>query len=171
MKLLPSNLRTLLLPLLLSALWLSCVAVYAEGPTKTIDDRVAEIAGELMCPVCQGQSVSESNSELAHEMRSVIKAKLEQGETREQIIDYFVARYGQSVKGAPPTHGAYSLMWILPWAIVIVGLIVIGVIFKKQSNTNSEANDARNSAGSRDKDISKEDYEARIKRELESLDN
>lgn len=171
MKLPTNNLRTPLLLLILCAFWLSCVAVYAEGPTKTIDDQVAEIAGELMCPVCQGQSVSESNSELAIQMRSVIRAKLEQGEGREQIVDYFVARYGQSVKGAPPTHGAYSLMWILPGAIVLVGLIVIGIIFKKQSNKNSPTNDLRKSAESRDKDISKEDYEARLRRELESLDN
>ncbi|NIP31578.1 MAG: cytochrome c-type biogenesis protein CcmH [Candidatus Dadabacteria bacterium] len=93
--------------------------------SQSIEDQVTEIGNELMCPVCQGQSVAESNSGLAKDMRAIIKQKLEQGETKEQIIDYFISRYGDSILGAPPAKGMGYILWLLPFLSLCVGVFII----------------------------------------------
>ena len=54
-----------------------------------------------MCPVCEGQSVAESNAQLARDMRAVIKTKLLEGNTKEEIMDYFVSSYGETILASP----------------------------------------------------------------------
>ena len=72
------------------------------------------IAQELMCPVCAGQTVAESNSTLAIQMREQIRVRLRRGETREQILAYFVGQFGESVLAAPPRRGGYLVLWLAP---------------------------------------------------------
>jgi cytochrome c-type biogenesis protein CcmH len=98
------------------ALWLSLVAgAQAQG----YDDQAWRIAQELQCPICQGQSVAESNSQLATQMRALIREKLAAGESREAILQYFVERYGENVLMSPPRGGFSSVAWVAP----IVGLL------------------------------------------------
>lgn len=89
---------------------------------QTLDDRVRDIARQLMCPVCEGQTVVESSSELAEQMRAVIREQLEDGQPPEQILDYFVARYGESILAAPPKRGLNLLVWIGPFAVLLGGV-------------------------------------------------
>jgi cytochrome c-type biogenesis protein CcmH len=97
-------------------------AAYA-GPT--LDDQVYAIARELMCPVCAGQTVAESNSQLAEQMRAIIRERLQAGQTREQIIAYFVAQFGEGTLAAPPPRGSGLLLWLsLPLALVAGALIL-----------------------------------------------
>ena len=94
-------------PNILSAglfLSLSLLAAF-QADAETLEDRIAEISGELMCPVCEGQSVAESNAQLARDMRAVIKTKLLEGNTKEEIIDYFVSSYGETILASPPPRG------------------------------------------------------------------
>ncbi|MDR7500359.1 MAG: cytochrome c-type biogenesis protein CcmH, partial [Armatimonadota bacterium] len=80
---------------------------------------------ELMCPVCEGQTVAESNATLAVQMRAEIRARLQRGETREQILDYFVSQFGESVLAAPPKRGAGLVLWLTPVAAFAVGILVL----------------------------------------------
>lgn len=109
--------------------------------SQSIDDEAREISYLLMCPVCQGQSVAESNSELAQDMRSIIKQKLEAGESKEEIINYFVDRYGESILGYPPVKGVNLLLWILPALAVVMGGIAIGLfLHRSKTPTGQEIN-------------------------------
>ena len=82
------------------------IGLLTQDPVAdTIDDQVREISHLLMCPVCQGQTVEESNSDLAEDMRRIIRKRLEQGESKEEIIAYFVDRYGETILAAPPAKG------------------------------------------------------------------
>ena len=72
------------------------IATLNADQKSNIEDEVREISGLLMCPVCQGQSVSESNSQLAEDMRNSIRSQLKEGKSREQILSYFKSRYGES---------------------------------------------------------------------------
>jgi len=94
----------------------------AAVSAQTIDDRVRDIARQLMCPVCEGQTVAESSSELAEQMRAVIREQLEGGQHPEQILDYFVGRYGESILAAPPKRGLNLLVWIGPFAVLLGGV-------------------------------------------------
>ena len=91
----------------------------------TLEDQVAEISGELMCPVCEGQSVAESNAQLARDMRAVIKTKLLEGNTKEEIIDYFVSSYGETILASPPPRGFSVILWLLPVLSVLIGAAII----------------------------------------------
>ncbi|MEQ9620130.1 MAG: cytochrome c-type biogenesis protein CcmH [Deltaproteobacteria bacterium] len=110
---------------------------YADA--ESLDDRVNEVSHSLMCPVCQGQSVAESNSNLAQDMRQIIRKKLQEGESKEQIIAYFVNRYGETILAAPPAKGMNWLLWILPALAVVAGGLGIG-LFLYKSGSGKQAN-------------------------------
>ncbi|MGH7799875.1 MAG: cytochrome c-type biogenesis protein [Thermodesulfobacteriota bacterium] len=99
-----------------------------------IDNQVREISYLLMCPVCQGQTVAESNSELATQMRAIIKQKLEEGESKKEIIAYFVDRYGETILGAPPPKGANWLIWVLPALALLFGGAGIAIFLHKSKS-------------------------------------
>ena len=85
-----------------------------------LERKVLDIAAELRCTVCQNQPVSESNSDLARDMRAIIREQLQAGKTREEIIAYFVARYGDFVLLKPPYQDAGAVLWIAPLALLVV---------------------------------------------------
>ena len=91
----------------------------------TLEDQVADISGELMCPVCEGQSVAESNAQLARDMRAVIKTKLLEGNSKEEIIDYFISSYGETILASPPPRGFSVILWLLPVLSVLIGAAII----------------------------------------------
>lgn len=78
------------------------------------------IAKDLRCAVCQNQPVSESNSDLARDMRAIIREQLEAGKSRDEIVDYFVSRYGNYVLMKPPYDQAGTLLWLAPVLLLIV---------------------------------------------------
>jgi cytochrome c-type biogenesis protein CcmH len=98
--------------LLLLVAWvgLAAGARAAEDPEREVRD----IAAALRCPVCQSLSVADSPSELAQQMRELIRRKVAAGERRGQIVDYFVARYGEDVLLDPPRRGFTLLLWLGP---------------------------------------------------------
>ncbi|MER3406304.1 MAG: cytochrome C biogenesis protein CcmH [Chloroflexota bacterium] len=107
-------------------LWLLILVALAAPVTPVVhgedlDERVRQIASQLQCPVCQSVSVADSPSELARQMRGVIRQKLEQGETPEQIIQYFIDRYGEGVLLNPPKRGFALGAWLAPLAILLAG--------------------------------------------------
>jgi len=110
----------------------------AFAAEKSIDDRVNEIAYHLMCPVCQGQSVAESNSNLANDMRMIIRKQLEEGKTNQEVLDYFVKRYGDSILSSPPTKGINWLLWIMPGVAVALGAAGIALFLHKSKRPENE---------------------------------
>ncbi len=113
--------RSAVLPLLMALVLLAVPAVHADD----LEERVRQIASQLQCPVCQSVSVADSPSELARQMRGVIRQKLEQGETPEQIIQYFIDRYGEGVLLNPPKRGFTLGAWLVPLAILLAGSWVV----------------------------------------------
>ncbi len=118
---------TAISPKVLSAglfLLLSVFIVF-RADADTLEDQIADISGELMCPVCEGQSVAESNAQLARDMRVVIRAKLLEGKTKEEIIDYFISSYGETILASPPPRGFSAILWLLPILSVLIGAAII----------------------------------------------
>lgn len=133
-----NNMRHISLFILTLAIFGSLI--YTEpalSQEKTLDDQVSEISHSLLCPVCRGQSVAESNSNLAQDMRHVIRKKLQEGQNRDEIIAYFVDTYGETILGAPPAKGVNWFLWILPGLAIVFGLFGIG-IFLYQAGSNKE---------------------------------
>ena len=120
-KLLIVNIITL--ALLLAPTFVITTKVYAESQPANIDDQVRQIAKDLKCLVCENESVADSPSPLAADMRETIKEKLLAGETPEQIKAYFVQQYGEQILLTPPKEGFGLLVWSWPiLAIIICGI-------------------------------------------------
>ena len=134
---------------------------------KSIDDRTKEISYLLMCPVCQGQSVGESNSNLANDMRDIIRKQLEQGKSKEEVLAYFVNSYGESILATPPPKGIDWLLWLLPALGIIIGGIGITLfLFKAQKDERKENNMKDNAQADGDKE-----YLKKIEEELKKNDS
>lgn len=98
----------------------------SELRTETAIDRdLRQISQQLRCPVCQGQNLFDSNSGLAEEMRELVREQLREGRSREQIIDYFVDRYGDFVRLAPKTSGPQAILWVWPFAAALVASLLL----------------------------------------------
>jgi cytochrome c-type biogenesis protein CcmH len=90
-----------------------------------LDQRSAEVAGLLRCPVCQGLSIADSPSEMATNMKGQVRELLARGYTQEQILKYFELSYGQFVLLKPKFQGVNTLVWILPILALIIGIVVV----------------------------------------------
>jgi cytochrome c-type biogenesis protein CcmH len=135
--------------------------------SESIDDEAREISYLLMCPVCQGQSVAESNSELAKDMRLIIRQKLEAGESKQEIINYFVNRYGDSILGYPPVKGVNLLLWVLPALAVVFGGIGIGLfLYRSKATTGEEISVGKVQNTKEDKE-----YLKMVEKDLKDLDS
>jgi cytochrome c-type biogenesis protein CcmH len=99
---------------------------------ESVDQVAWEIARELRCPVCQNLSVADSSSELAGQMREIIRVKVAAGEPRDEILAYFVERYGEEVLAAPPAVGFAGLAWWGAAAIPLVGLAFAAIYLRQR---------------------------------------
>jgi len=100
-------------------------AISRVAHADQIDDETRRIGKQLQCPVCSGAAVSDSPSELAGQMRNVIRARLQAGESEEQIVAYFVERYGDGVLLEPPRRGIGLLVWIAPLGALAAGGLLL----------------------------------------------
>ena len=95
-------------------------------PTEqTKDDLYIKLEKEIMCPVCDGQTLDQSQSLIAEDMKNSIKEKIAEGYNEEEIKNYFVDRYGENVVAYPSTTGFNLLAYLVP----ILGLILSILIF------------------------------------------
>jgi cytochrome c-type biogenesis protein CcmH len=119
--------------LLLAATLLTAVgtAAYAVEPSERLADpaleaRARALSQELRCLVCQNQSIDESNADLAHDLRVLLRKRLAAGDTDKQALDYIVARYGVFVLLYPPFEPTTYLLWLTPPMLVLgIGALLV----------------------------------------------
>lgn len=102
----------------------------ALAHADALDDGVRRIGLQLQCPVCEGETVADSPSGLATDMRSVIRAKLSAGESDTQILEEFVASYGDGILTEPPKRGISLGVWIAPIVGLALGAVVLGLLLR-----------------------------------------
>ena len=93
-----------------------------------------------MCPVCPGESIDQSQNPLAIQMREIIKDKLDQGWSDQQVKDYFVERYGPSILLSPPSSGVSLIIWIVPPIIIVFAILILILVIKSMTK-NRMVND------------------------------
>ena len=99
---------------------------------KQLIDKTREISQNIRCLVCQNQSIDESNSDLAKDLKILIKDKLKDGISEEEIYSFLRDRYGDSILLKPPLKTNTILLWFLPFIILIFGSIFV-IKFMKSS--------------------------------------
>lgn len=107
-----------------------------------------EVASQLRCPVCQGVSIQDSPSELAQQMRTVVKEQLAAGKSGEQVKDYFISKYGEWILLEPKAAGFNMLVYALPALLVLGGGVMLVFLVKKW--TAAPAGSAAPTAGDDD---------------------
>ncbi len=110
---------TLLLALFLSAVFTPSAAAQSGQPVT--DDDVNEIARDLYCPVCESTPLDVCPTQACADWREIIRTKLSQGESEQQIKDYFAEQYGPRALAEPPQEGFTLAVWIIPIAAVLIG--------------------------------------------------
>jgi cytochrome c-type biogenesis protein CcmH len=103
----------------IATIW-STLWIVASGQ-QTLDARVQRVASQLKCLICQGESVADSPSTLAQQMRSVIREKLQSGQSEQEVIQYFERSYGDKILWSPPWQGFSLLAWLVPIAFLLSG--------------------------------------------------
>ena len=91
-------------------------------------DRFRELTKELRCPKCQNQDIADSNAPIATDLRREIYRMLGEGKDNQQILDFMVARYGDFVLYKPALTRKTAVLWFGPFALLLGGLVLIGVI-------------------------------------------
>lgn len=112
----PRNLFVLLTALLLLALALPALA---QEPVT--DDEVNAVAKQLYCPICESTPLDVCATQACADWREVIRTKLSEGQTADEIKAYFELQYGPQALAEPPRSGFTQLVWILPVVAVVVG--------------------------------------------------
>jgi len=124
----------------LAALFLAALAAVpalAVQPDEMLADprleaRARAISEELRCLVCQNQSIDESNADLAHDLRVLVRKRLLAGDTNAQAIQYIVNRYGQFVLLRPRMEPATYALWLSPLVFLLLGGAGIAVYLRRR---------------------------------------
>lgn len=104
----------------------------AQLPATNVDDtKLYEVASHLRCVVCQNLSVADSPSEMALQMRGIVRERLAAGESPEQVVQYFVDKYGEWILLSPRRHGFNWLVWLAPAAAVTIGLAIFAMVVRR----------------------------------------
>jgi len=101
--------------------------LWAVQPDEILDDpvleeRAREISQGIRCPICQNESIDESNAALAGELRVVLRERLVAGDSDQEVVDYLVARYGEFVLLNPTKTGANLILWLAAPAMLLAAL-------------------------------------------------
>ena len=142
-------------------LWL---AVAAADP-QALEREAKQLEAKLMAPCCWAQQVSLHQSPAADEIKQTIRKLLAEGKTSEQILDIYVAQYGDRILAEPPARGFSRLIYVAPWVFLVasVGLVIV-VIRRLRAVSPAPARTERAAASP------SEDEADRIDEELRKLD-
>jgi len=108
------------------------LSAFAKSLNNEIDvnNKIREISQNVRCLVCQNQSIDESNSELAKDLKILIKEKLILGDSEEEIYGFLKERYGDYILLKPPLNLNTVILWFLPFIVLMFGSIMIFKIIK-----------------------------------------
>lgn len=101
-----------------------------------------EVASQLRCPVCQGNSIQDSPSELAQEMKGLVREQLQSGKTPDEVKRYFIDKYGEWILLEPKASGFNLLVYLLPILAVGGGVILVLRAVKKWTSPQETPNGA-----------------------------
>ena len=90
------------------------IGCYAPVKEISLETRAQALDKSLICPICPGETIDQSQATLADQMQAIVREKIEDGWSDEQVRQYFVDRYGEGILAAPPKSGFNLLIWVVP---------------------------------------------------------
>lgn len=107
-------------------------ALRHEDPTE---QRIKAIATELRCPVCQGESIYDSHSTVATQMKALIREQIAAGRSDDEITSFFAERYGEFVLMTPRASWRTALVWIFPGAAFFGGIVALLLFLRRRGRS------------------------------------
>ena len=128
-----SNLFKIRFLIWLLVLIITCAipAMTLASESEQLEARFKKLSNELRCPTCQGLSVKDSEAGFSTSIKGKISELMKQGKSDEEIMAYFVERYGEWILRAPPVSGFNMVLWVLPGTAIITGLLWVLLRSKK----------------------------------------
>ena len=102
---------------------------FLQNPKQEM--RARNISKNIRCLVCQNQSIDDSSAPLAKDLRALIRIKVQENDTDEEIYKFLTDRYGDFILLKPPFKISTFLLWSLPFVFVIIGIFILFVHNKK----------------------------------------
>tara|TARA_B100002052_G_C15686462_1_gene508627 strand:- start:66 stop:455 length:390 start_codon:yes stop_codon:yes gene_type:complete len=118
--------------LVFSFILIGCISDVDENNNRNYD-----LYSKIMCPVCDGQTIGESQASIANDMKNIVDAYISDGKTDDEILKYFEDRYGTEILSAPPNSGSNVIVWITPFILISLSFIIFSVWLKKSVKGNS----------------------------------
>ena len=153
--------------LILAAIMTFTLACASDEELPTLEARGQEINKTVMCPVCPGESIDQSQHPRAKAMRSVVDEKLAEGSTNDEIRQFFVERYGPSVLLEPPREGLNWLVWVVPLVGVLAAALALYFVLRLAVRSSHRSNGTPDD-GSSLTEAERDDYFRRIEAALAS---
>ncbi|MBU1836494.1 MAG: cytochrome c-type biogenesis protein CcmH [Alphaproteobacteria bacterium] len=121
--------------------------VFAVQPSEILSDpalesRAREISAGLRCPVCQNESIDESNAPISHELRVLLRERLVAGDTDEQVVNFLVARFGEFILLNPDRQGANLILWAAAPAMLLIALLVGWLTIRRRAPAEQQLTEA-----------------------------
>jgi cytochrome c-type biogenesis protein CcmH len=96
------------------------------------ENRARDLSKGIRCLVCQNQSIDDSDSDLAKDLRKIIRKRIIQGETDNEITQYLVDKYGNFILMKPPLYQDTYVLWISPLLLMLIGITIIYFTLKRK---------------------------------------
>ncbi len=121
-----NTLRRFLMALILALSVFAPLPAFAVNPDEVLADpaleqRARNLSAQLRCLVCQNQSIDDSNADLARDLRLIVRQRIVDGDSDEQVIDYVVSRYGEFVLLKPRVSAKTYVLWGAPAVLLVIG--------------------------------------------------
>ncbi len=122
-------------------LWILILMLAAFSPSTAIADlknedpiepRIKAVAQQLRCPVCQGETIYDSHSTVANQMKDLIREQITAGRSDDEIRNFFVVRYGDFILMEPHARGANALIWAFPAVALGLGSLVLFQLLRRR---------------------------------------
>jgi cytochrome c-type biogenesis protein CcmH len=125
-------------------LGLAATAAPAVEPGERLADPLLEarartLSSELRCLVCQNQSIDDSNADLAHDLRVLIRERLSAGDTDSQVLQFMVRRYGDFILLKPPVKPDTYVLWFGPFGVLALGALGAALYLRRSRGTSQQA--------------------------------
>jgi cytochrome c-type biogenesis protein CcmH len=95
-----------------------------------LEARARALSAEFRCMVCQNESIDQSDADLAHDIRVLIRERLKAGDSDQQVRDFLVRRYGVFILLKPPVQPVTYLLWFAPFVLLVLGAVGIGMFLR-----------------------------------------
>lgn len=129
--------------LVLSLLLLAASPALAVQPDEVLSDpaleaRARQISHDLRCPVCQGETIDDSNAPISRDLRLLVRERLVAGDSDAEVLDYIVARYGEFVLFNPRASGSGLILWLAGPAMLLVGGALAFALTRRKSRGETD---------------------------------